>query len=138
MDGTLADCRHRLHFVQGSGAKDWEKFFQAGKDDKPRRQIVRLAVELSASSAIIIASGRPERFRAQTERWLQKFAVPYSQIYLRDTEDRRPDGAVKTDMLAAMHADGFEPWLAIDDRDMAVAAWRQLGICCLQCDVSSY
>jgi phosphoglycolate phosphatase-like HAD superfamily hydrolase len=133
MDGTLADCRHRLHFVEGPGEKNWDSFFKAGKDDRPNQQIVQLAWELSANNAIIIASGRPEKIRSQTENWLKKYKVPFAEIYLRGSNDRRPDGAVKSEMLASIEADGFAPWLVVDDRDMAVTAWRELGLCCLQC-----
>lgn len=138
MDGTLADCGHRLHWVEGAGKKNWEKFFAAGSQDKPRPQIVKLAVELSANNAIVIASGRPENLRKSTESWLKKHGVPFEEIYLRGNNDRRSDGEVKGEMLALMHADGFAPWLAVDDRDSAVQAWRELGLCCLQCDESRY
>jgi len=138
MDGTLADCGHRLHYVEGVAKKNWERFFEGSKDDKPRPEIVRLAIELAQNNAIIIASGRPESLRRITELWLQKFAVPFEGIYLRKNNDRRSDGVVKAEMLAVMQEDGFEPWLAVDDRDTAVSAWRELGICCLQCDESKY
>jgi hypothetical protein len=138
MDGTLADCRHRLRWVEGPGNKNWEKFFAGSKDDKLIEPVANLALALSATNAVIIASGRPEHLRRVTEAWLRKFKVPFSEIYLRDNDDRRPDGKVKTDMLAAMRANGYEPWLAVDDRDEAVAAWRESGICCLQCELSRH
>lgn len=138
MDGTLADCQHRLHWIEEPGNKNWDKFFDSSIDDKPRAQIVRLALNLSASNAIIIATGRPERLRRATEVWLKKFEIPFEVIYFRKTNDRRSDGAVKAEMLALMQADGFEPWLAVDDRDTAVSAWRELGLCCLQCGENLY
>lgn len=133
MDGTLANCRHRLHFVRGPGKKNWQKFFEQGKDDPPKVEIIRLAVELSINNSILIASGRPEHLRKDTERWLKQQNVPYDAIFLRKDNDRRPDGTVKSEMLALMHAQGYSPWLAVDDRDSAVQAWRDLGITCLQC-----
>ena len=138
MDGTLADCRHRLHYVNRSGKKDWGKFFAHSKDDTPNEEIVRLAVELAANNVILIASGRPEHLRKVTEEWLEKFQVPYERIYLRPEHDHRPDGVVKGEMLEKMHQHGFKPWLAIDDRDSAVQAWRDLGLVCLQCDEGRY
>lgn len=139
MDGTLADCQHRIHFVDGSqGRKNWEKFFAGSGDDGPREDMIRLAVELSATNAILIASGRPEHLRRVTEKWLQKHEVPFERIYLRGNNDRRSDGIVKAEILALMRADGFEPWLAVDDRDSAVESWREQGLSCLQCAESQY
>ncbi len=137
VDGTLADCTHRLHFVQRQ-KKDWERFFAACAEDLPRQQIVRLAQELAKNNAILIASGRPERLRKATEAWLGKYDVPYEKIYLRGDSDRRADGTVKSEMLSLMHKHGFEPWLVIDDRETAVQGWRSLGLMCLQCDESRY
>lgn len=138
MDGTLADCEHRLHYVQGHGKKNWEKFFDGIGEDPPREEIVRLARLLADTNSILIASGRPEKLRKGTESWLKLHEVPFKRIYLRKNDDRRSDGIVKAEMLQQMHAHGFEPWLAIDDRQTAVDAWRELGLTCLQCDESSY
>jgi len=137
VDGTLADCSHRLHFVQRP-KKDWERFFAACAEDLPRQQIVRLAQELAKNNAILIASGRPERLRKVTEAWLVQYDVPYEKIYLRGDADRRADGTVKSEMLKLMRNHGFEPWLVIDDRETAVEGWRSLGLMCLQCDESRY
>lgn len=138
MDGTLADCSHRLHYVNSGSKKNWKQFFALCHEDSPRVEIVRLAVELALKNAIIIASGRPEHLRKVTEDWLAKHDVPFERIYLRTEGDRRPDGVVKAEMLSMMHANGFEPWLVVDDRQSAVDAWRKLGLSCLQCDESRY
>ena len=138
MDGTLADCDHRLHFVQGAGKKDWEKFFAGSADDLPNEPIVRLAQQLAVTNSLLIASGRPEKLRKVTESWLKKYELPYKRIYLRKNDDRRSDGLVKADMLELMRVHGYEPWLAVDDRQTAVDAWRGLGLTCLQCNESSY
>ena len=137
MDGTLADCTHRLHHVR-SQKKDWDKFFQGAGDDEPREEIVRLARELSVNNAILIASGRPESLRATTIKWLNQFNVPHEKIYLRKNNDFRKDGQVKGEMIAIMRKDGFDPWLVVDDRQTAVDSWRELGLCCLQCDDGDY
>lgn len=138
MDGTLADCSHRLHWVRGVAQKNWKKFFEGVSIDKPRPEIVKLAQELALNNAILIASGRPENLRNVTVRWLKKYQVPFDELYLRPLSDHGPDGELKTKMLRKMEKAGYSPWLAIDDRQTAVDAWRENGICCLQCEDGDY
>lgn len=138
MDGTLADCSHRLHWVRGAEKKNWKRFFEGVSQDEPRPEIVRLAQELSQNNAIIIASGRPENLRKATIAWLEKYEVPFDAVFLRPEGDFRKDGEVKAEMIEFIRAQNFNPWLSIDDRQSAVDAWRSLGICCLQCDEGDY
>ncbi|MBX9688519.1 MAG: hypothetical protein K2X27_17555 [Candidatus Obscuribacterales bacterium] len=138
MDGTLADCSHRLHWIKDAKKKNWQKFFEGTAQDQPRLPLLKLAQQLSAENVILIASGRPEHLRLITENWLRKHGLSVGRIYLRADADRRSDGLVKAEMLVQMHKDGFEPWLVVDDRDSAVAAWRELGLICLQCDEGHY
>lgn len=138
MDGTLADCEHRIHWIKGDSKKNWKKFFEGAGDDPPREEIVRLAKELALNNAILIASGRPESLRSVTSKWLAKYGVEHEEMYLRKNGDFRPDGQVKAEMVSQMKKDGFEPWLVVDDRQTAVDSWRALGLVCLQCDTGDY
>lgn len=138
MDGTLADCTHRLHWVRGTEKKNWKKFFEGVSEDEPRPEIVRLAQELSEKNAIIIASGRPEELRRATTAWLEKYDIPFDAIFLRPKNDFRQDSVVKGEMIEFIRAQDFDPWLAVDDRQSAVDSWRELGLCCLQCDEGDY
>lgn len=135
LDGTLADLSHRVHFVDGSfgGPPDWMKFFQGLSEDTPKPDIVMLLRELSEHSAILISSGRPEHCRAETEAWLKVHDISYAEMYLRADEDEGHDTDVKRVHLAQMRADGFAPWLVIDDRKSVVKMWREEGLTCLQC-----
>ena len=134
IDGTLADASHRLHHVTG-GRKDWDAFFAAMVDDACHEPIADLYVQLARDNAIVICTGRPETYREVTEAWLRRTAGVgrWAALYMRPAADHRPDHFVKAEMLAKMREDGFEPWLAIDDRPSIVAMWRENGITCLQC-----
>jgi hypothetical protein len=59
--------------------------------------------------------------------------VPNHALYMRPARDSRDDGIVKSELLDRIIADGYEPWLAIDDRDRVVEMWRARGLTCLQC-----
>src|SRR5665213_2001730 len=78
IDGTLANCSHRLHHILETRPKDWDAFFGAMDDDLPIRPIVQLFTELeTAGNVIILCTGRPENYRQVTERWLWNNGVEF-------------------------------------------------------------
>lgn len=135
IDGTLANCEHRIHWVR-SQPKNWPAFNRAMKDDTPNWDIVWLLQSLwMAGATILIASGRNEDDRAVTEKWLNEVAMipnKYTKLYMRASKDYRSDDIVKSEILDQMRADGYNPTMSIDDRQQVVDMWRARGIRCLQ------
>lgn len=133
IDGTLCDIEHRRHHVMGK-PKNWKSFNAAMHLDTPRSDIVTLVRILHAAGhAIVLCSGRQSRYRDDTETWLARHQVPRHALYMRAGQDFRDDAIVKSELLDQIMADGYEPWLVIDDRDRVVAMWRARGLTCLQC-----
>ncbi len=133
IDGTIADIRHRLHHIR-DGA-DWDAFFAAAVDDTPIGPMVKLLDLLCRGAAdyvVILCSGCPERLRAITEAWCNCHSAWFDFLYLRPDGDTRPDHVVKREMLARIRADGYSPFLVIDDRASVVDMWRSEGLVCLQ------
>jgi len=131
IDGTIADLTHRLPHIQKM-PKDWDAFFDACGDDTPIQHIIDLAFALCAYAPVVYVSGRSERVRESTARWLIKHGLPTGQIYMRRDGDYRPDHEIKVELLAQLRADGFEPIMAFDDRNQVVEMWRANGIPCAQ------
>jgi phosphoglycolate phosphatase-like HAD superfamily hydrolase len=132
IDGTLADCTHRLHHIQKQ-PKDWRSFFAECSADKPIQHMIGVATALSAIGAqIVYVSGRSDECRVQTVAWLDSHELPYGPVYMRRSGDHRDDDILKIELLADLRADGFEPIMAFDDRSRVVAAWRNAGIPCAQ------
>jgi phosphoglycolate phosphatase-like HAD superfamily hydrolase len=150
IDGTLANIEHRRHFV-ASKPKNWKAFSQGMKFDLPNDDIIWLMRLMYKDGVeILIASGRGEEDREATIEWLQKNGifsthdvaedwdvvdkakVVYHKLYMRPANDYRPDNIVKSEILDKMLEDGFEPMMAVDDRDQVVEMWRSRGIRCLQ------
>ena len=132
IDGTLADCSHRLHHIQKQ-PKDWTSFFADCHADAPISHIIDLARSLRIASAkqIVFVSGRSDECREQTERWLGDNGLT-GPLYMRKAGDHRDDDTIKIELLAELRADGFDPIMAFDDRDRVVKAWRAAGIPCAQ------
>jgi phosphoglycolate phosphatase-like HAD superfamily hydrolase len=135
IDGTLADCSHRMHWVR-TKPKNWKAFNAAMAKDMPHHDIIWLAKTLyAAGNRIIISSGRGEETRDVTVNWLDNNAGlqgVYCRLYMRPLNDFRSDVIVKSEMLDQMIKDGYDPYMAFDDRDGVVAGWRSRGIRCLQ------
>lgn len=132
IDGTLSDPAHRLHHVTGS-QRDWNAFFAAMGDDGLHAEVLELLLRLEDHYPILLCSGRPDDYQEATEAWLDHYEVPRSAIYMRPAGDFRPDHEVKRQLLRGMRADGYDPWLVVDDRPSVVAMWRAEGLTCLQC-----
>jgi hypothetical protein len=132
LDGTLADCQHRIHHIAKT-PKDWQEFFAACDDDDPILHVIDFIDRLDRDKfEIWITSGRSDECREATEAWLSYFGPKYDKLIMRKSGDHTDDGILKPSWLD----DGTIPrdrvLLAIDDRNRVVKAWRDAGIPCLQ------
>lgn len=132
IDGTIADVSHRLPHLD-KDPPDWKAFNRDIGDDTVHEPILRLLTTLKRTNCIVLCSGRDAGFKRHTELWLTYNLVPYDALYMRPAGDRRKDHIVKMELLDQIIADGFQPWLVVDDRGSVVKAWRARGLTCLQC-----
>ena len=131
IDGTLADVSERLHHIKKK-PKDWDAFFRGIPQDKAIRSMVRLCNILYASGIkILLCTGRREKDRAETVKWLAQQGVNYHELILRPDGDRRSDVIVKREMLAGL--DRSKILFVVEDRSGVVEMWRSEGLVCLQC-----
>lgn len=84
------------------------------------------------SLTTIIVSGRPESCREDTSKWLVKHGIHWDYLYMRATDDKRPDDEVKLEIFNTHIRDKFNVLWVFDDRNRVVAMWRRLGLMCLQ------
>lgn len=125
IDGVLADVRHRLRHLEGR-PKNWDAFFAAARRDPPHAEGMELARALAAEHDILFLTGRPERTRADTERWLTDHGLGGHRLEMRPESDRRPAAQVKVERLAELAADR-QVAIVVDDDDRVVAAMRAAG-----------
>ncbi len=135
IDGTLADCSHRLHFIEQK-PKDWTSFFAAVRGDAPIPHMVLLCSSLmGAENRIAFVSGRSDECRSETLAWLNRnigYDAGDCPLYMRKAGDYRADDIVKMELLARLRSDGHEPIMVFDDRKRVVDAWRSAGVPCAQ------
>lgn len=134
LDGTLADIRHRVHFVRGTSKPDWSSFFLACVDDVPNWPVVdALKAHLNAGHKVEIWSARNDAVRRETEGWLAIEAGidPALLTRMRHADDTTPDVVLKRRWLTDLHHTEW-PDVVYDDRQRVVDMWREEGIACFQ------
>lgn len=137
IDGTIADCAHRQHYVQREkGKRDWKSFTDAVEEDAPKLPIIKLAQLLWANNEhdVYLFSGRSDRVKVKTLHWLKGNQVPYHQLHMRKDGDHRDDRVVKQEMLMEVVGSDYLERVdfVFDDRNKVVDMWRELGLTCLQ------
>lgn len=76
---------------------------------------------------IIVVTARQEKYRSVTEAWLEKYAVPYHQLLMRQTGDLRPDYEVKHDILETV-LEKYDVIHVYDDNPSTYRLWLERGI----------
>ncbi|GHJ93393.1 hypothetical protein SNE510_29120 [Streptomyces sp. NE5-10] len=77
---------------------------------------------------VVLLSGRSEDHRALTEAWLERYEVPYDELWMRASGDGRSDGIVKAELFDAHVRHRYAVRVSLDDRDRVVAVWRRMGL----------
>lgn len=134
IDGTLADCSHREHYVRNK-PKDWVKFYGGMINDKPHWDMVHILHALRTdhpANHVILCTGRPEEYREDTLHWFETNGIPYDALYMRAADDHRTDNVVKVELIRKIQADGYDPKIVFEDRTRVVKAFREIGLRVLQ------
>ena len=119
VDGVLADVTHRLHHLQARPQR-WERFFQtADRDPLLAEGAERLRAAL-VDHDVVYLTGRPERTRRLTERWLRHHHLPTGPLLMRPDDDHRPARWMKREVLRGLA--GTRVVASVLDDDPAVVA----------------
>ncbi len=80
---------------------------------------------------LFLLTGREERCRGVTERWLQKHGiVHYDALYMRKTGDRRKGYVYKREIYERHIKEKYDVLFVLEDRDQVVRMRRGLGLTC--------
>lgn len=141
LDGTLADCKHRKHYIHKPAffddadppwESDWAAFFEACDRDRPIYPVISIYKQLDDHGVkLYIFSGRSDNVREKTRRWLRRFGIKYELLFMRPSGDVTPDEELKASWVEIIGG-AKEISYVFDDRDKVVKMWRSLGITCFQ------
>lgn len=129
-DGTLVDVTGIRHHVLGK-KKNYHKFHEESVNCPPNLDVVAAAKAAHAAGLkVLIVMARQDRYMYHTLFWLSgpNVDVDFDGIYMRKTNDNRPDYVVKKEILDKIRQDGYNPIHAYDDNPAVVALWREEGI----------
>ncbi|MEV6110349.1 hypothetical protein AB0M28_37455 [Streptomyces sp. NPDC051940] len=133
LDGTLADTRHRLHYVEGT-PRDWKAFFRAAKDDPPLAEGIALALDWAERCELAYVTGRPEYCRRSTVRWLAAQGLPAGgRLSMRGARDFRPARVAKPALLRELAAER-EIAVVVDDDLQVCEAYENAGFAVVRAD----
>ena len=99
----LSDTSQRIHFLKRK-PKDWDSFFADAKDDAVLDEGLAVATTLAADHEIVYLTGRPERLRRDTVKWLKDNGFPEGSCLMRRNNDRRAVAVMKLDRLRTLAA----------------------------------
>lgn len=132
IDGTLADCQHRIRHIDGK--MDWKHFLAPQKvsEDTPiEGTFALLEICQRMGHRVHFVSGRPEALRPVTEKWLVKHSqfMYITNLHMRKDGDFRADHIVKEEILdKLLKAYNIKPLFVVDDRPSVLAMWQRRGI----------
>lgn len=157
LDGTIANCEHRRHFVDhkkswgsenpirqhemdsGKWKPDWKYFYEACDKDIPITPTIKVFTRLEEYNDIPIQiwSGRCESVREKTVEWLRSngsydelACVP---LKMRPIGDFTPDEILKERWLDEAISEGENIDFVFDDRPKVIQMWKRRGIFVFNC-----
>jgi predicted kinase len=127
IDGTLA-----LN-TSGRSPYDYDRVLE----DTPNDPVIQTAHLLSEHFPIIVCSGRPERSRVDTEKWLSDNGIFHNGLYMRKDGDNRKDFIVKEELWRDI-LKKYNIVAMYDDRTQVVDHARKLGFTVFQVDKGNF
>lgn len=129
LDGTLALIDHRNPFDAT----------HADKDELNEPVANTLKVFAKEGYQILLVSGREDRFREPTVRFLEQHQIPYNQLWMRPSKDFRKDAMIKREIFDTEIVGNYYIEFVLDDRDQVVDLWRKdLKLPCFQVNYGNF
>lgn len=117
LDGTL--CKLNRH---------WSDYHLLGTDDPIAATTTLCRWARKDGELVIMLTGRPEYWRADTMKWLKEYGIHYDILIMRDASDRRSNEGYKRDVYERQIAPYFRVLFVAEDNPKSVRMFRELGL----------
>ncbi len=119
IDGVVADNRHRLPLIRSGDdhhTPQWGRYFDLAPYDPSYPLGVTTVMGLAAHLPIVWVTGRPERCRTATIRWLDDHGLPSSRLVMRPDHDTTANATLKAAQVDYLRTDRHAlPVVVLDD-----------------------
>lgn len=147
IDHTLRDSKWRNAYAPSPVSKDvdqshmcWDDYNELGHHDRPCAEMLYLVDQLVPPNEALYCTAIPERFRRDTQTWLDVHHLPPGRLLMRPDGETTPAPMLKPSMVIdylrstrgkdAVMRDHV--LMVIDDRPDICEAFVALGVTCLQ------
>jgi predicted kinase len=129
-DAVICDLDGTLALLNGRDPYDASRC----EEDALNKPVAEVLWQMIDVATLLFTSGREERYRPETTRWLAShgFANGPNFLFMRPTGDNRPDAVVKREIYEREILGKYNVLFALDDRNRIVELWRSLGLTCFQ------
>lgn len=132
IDHTLSDAFHRDPMI---GTVPWDEYHGAADKDDPAQEIgVLIRAMMVQRLTIVGLTGRPEKWRDLTIKWLIRHDLPLDDLLMRPDDDYRKAGLVKVDLVKKTYGENWHDKVLciIDDNEGVIETFRGENVTCLQ------
>ena len=131
LDGTLADCQHREHYIKES-PKNWDMFYSECDKDTVIESTASIFRLLKRNGyKVDILTGRRDTEHTKTMKWLMDNDLLPHTLRMRPARQWCKDTQLKQEWLDKYYSiDEIKGWF--EDRKQVVDMVRSNGITCYQ------
>lgn len=130
IDGTICSSKDRLYHIDGQ-YKDWDKFHEESKNSGKIENIVEILYLLSRKYDILLFTGRTEKYKELTERWLYVYNIEYDHLFMRPDDNYEKASILKEKWLNIVTKKS-NIIAAFEDDTNCINMYRANGITCLE------
>lgn len=130
MDGVLSDASSRQHHLEYPG-RDWDAFFHACGEDELIGDVACLLDTIDDDHQIVLLTARPIRVQPQTLSWLDRHALRWDVLIMREFGDYAAARHFKQRTVHEMRHRGHDLRLAFEDDPRNVAMFHGEGVPCI-------
>lgn len=131
IDGCILNSEHRLHHLLSGDVPSWHE--KNGEDTViPQGIAVYSHFMYSGLYDFIFVTGRMEEARSYTEERIRQIFDKKFPVLMRPAGDISHDTHLKPRLVLESGRKLEDIFLAFDDRNSMVEAWRKLGVVCYQ------
>ena len=124
LDGTLSIMGNRSPY-------DASRCDELDVPYEPMLQLLLASYEMGCR--VVFITGRPEKYRDATVRFIEKYCVIDSKViefelYMRSDNDQRKDDDVKSDLYDKFVMTKYDVIMCYDDRTHIIDMWQKKGL----------